>query len=169
MPARTVSRTVPYSPEQLFDLVVDVEHYPLFVPSWAAARVIKRLPDGGYRTDQILRVGPMREEFITETHVDRPNRIEVVDVKGPFDHLHILWNFTLVPEGACHIDLSVDVQLRSRALRALSSLLAGDSVERLVHAFEERARHVYGPPHPLAQAVARDADTAAARSDRLDG
>lgn len=152
MPARTVQRTIPYTAEQLFDLVADVEHYPLFVPSWAAARIIKRLPDG-YRTDQILRVGPMREEFITETHLARPDRIEVVDVKGPFDHLHILWNFTNVPGHACHIALSVDVQLRSRALRALSSIMAGDSVERLVHAFEERARHVYGPPVPDAVAA----------------
>lgn len=156
MPARTVTRTVPYRAEQLFDLVADVEHYPLFVPSWAAARIIKRLPDG-YRTDQILRVGPMREEFITETHLVRPERIEVTDVKGPFDHLHILWNFTDVPHEACHIALSVDVQLRSRALRALSSIMAGDSVERMVHAFEERARHVYGPPSPDAVAAARAA------------
>lgn len=146
MPARTVSRTVPYSSEQLFDLVADVERYPLFVPSWAAARIIKHLPDGGYRTDQILRVGPMREEFITETHLSRPTRIEVVDVKGPFDHLHILWNFTSIDDNACHIDLSVDVQLRSRALRALSSIMAGDSVDRMVRAFEDRARQVYGPP-----------------------
>lgn len=153
MPARTVSRPVPYSSAQVFDLVADVEHYPLFVPSWAAARIIKHLPDG-YRTDQILRVGPMREEFITETHLRRPARIEVVDVKGPFDHLHILWNFTELGGGACHIDLSVDVQLRSRALRALSSIMAGDSVERLVHAFEERAHHVYGPPLPSALAAA---------------
>lgn len=156
MPARTVSRIVPYPPGQLFDLVADVEHYPLFVPNWAAARILKRIP-GGYQTDQIVRFGPLREEFITETHLERPDTITVTAVKGPFDHLQILWSFTAVPEGACHIALTVDVELRSRALQAASRIMAGDSAERMVHAFEERARHVYGPPHPTAQAVAHAA------------
>lgn len=156
MPARTVAHTVPYTPEQLFDLVADVEHYPLFVPNWAAARIIKRIP-GGYQTDQIVRFGPLREEFITETHLERPHSITVKDVKGPFDHLQILWIFTGIPEGACHIALTVDVELRSRALQAASRIMAGDSAERMVHAFEERARHVYGAPDPTALAVARAA------------
>ncbi len=153
MPARTVNRTIPYPPDRLFDLVADVEHYPQFVPNWAAARIIRHLPDG-YQTDQIIRFGPLREEFITETHLHRPQRITVTAVKGPFDHLQILWSFMPVAEGACHIELTVDFELRSRALRAVSQIMAGDSPERLVHAFEERARHVYGPPEAAAMAAA---------------
>lgn len=157
MPARTVTRTVPYPPERLFDLVADVEHYPLFVPNWAAARIIRHIP-GGYQTDQIVRFGPLREEFVTETHLEKPHAITVTAVKGPFDHLQILWSFTAVPEGACDIALTVDVELRSRALQVASRIMAGDSAERMVHAFEERARHVYGPPDAAAAAAARAAD-----------
>ena len=51
--------TLPYSPEQLFDLAADVERYPEFLPWWVAARVRKR--EGNvYYTDQIIAIAMIR-------------------------------------------------------------------------------------------------------------
>ena len=74
-------REVPYPAERLFDLVADVESYPDFLPWWAAARIIAR-EDGAYRTDQVIRFGPIRQRFPTRTVLRRPREIDVTATGG---------------------------------------------------------------------------------------
>ena len=42
MPRHSDTRVLPYTPEQMFDLVADMERYPEFLPWCRAARIIKR-------------------------------------------------------------------------------------------------------------------------------
>ncbi len=42
MPTHAEKRYMPYTPDQLFQLVADVEHYPEFLPWCVASRIRKR-------------------------------------------------------------------------------------------------------------------------------
>ncbi|MEL6128239.1 MAG: SRPBCC family protein, partial [Pseudomonadota bacterium] len=44
MPTHSEKRTVPYTPEQMFDLIADIKAYPEFLPWCSAARERKRTP-----------------------------------------------------------------------------------------------------------------------------
>ncbi len=141
----TESRVLGYTPEQVFDLVADVESYPEFVPWWVAARIRNREP-GAYSTDQIIGFGPIRLRFRSRTVVERPERIEVTSRGGPFRNLGIQWTFEPTPEGGCRTAIRVAFELRAIALERLLALPMGGAVRRVVGALEGRARRVYGPP-----------------------
>jgi coenzyme Q-binding protein COQ10 len=134
---------LPYSCEQVFDLVADVARYPEFVPGWAAARVIERKGDV-YRTDQVVRFGTLRERFHTRTVLRRPRRIDVISTDRPFRALRLQWTFTPAPGGGCDVALDLTMETRSALLEPIAERLLARLADRIVAAFEVRARHVYG-------------------------
>ncbi len=145
VPSTFVSREVYYAPTQMFALVADVERYPEFVPFWQAVRVRNRRDDG-YHTDQIVRLGPVRHTFSTDTRLNTPTEIHVFSKDSPFRSMSLHWTFDLAEDNGCRINLDAQFELRSLALRALGAILSRDSILRMIDAFETRARSVYGPP-----------------------
>lgn len=139
-----VTRVVFYGRERMFDLVADVERYPEFVPLWQAARVHDRT-DRGYRTDQVVRLGPLRYRFSTCTRLHRPDRITVFSNRPPLRELRLTWTFDPLADAKCRIGLDARFDLRSRILAPIGLILSRESIERMIDAFERRARHVYGP------------------------
>ena len=143
MPGTTLRRLMPFRPEQLFDLVADVERYPEFVPWWAAARVTAR--DGEtYRTDQVVRFGPLRRRFATETRFSRPARIDVTSGDPIFRRFHIAWRFDPAPRSGCEVGLNMMLELSWRPGQEVLAAAMASTPERLVAAFEARARRIHG-------------------------
>ena len=146
MPRYAVNRVLPYAPEQLFDLVADVERYPEFLPWWVAAR-IEGWDGDSYRTDQVIGFrGILRQRFRSKTDLVRPKRIDVTADSGPFRHLDIRWTFQPAPNAGCLVGFSVDFELRSKLVGGLFGPLFNAAVRRVVDDFERWARRLYGPP-----------------------
>jgi coenzyme Q-binding protein COQ10 len=139
-----VSRVLPYEPEQVFDLVADVERYPDFLPWWVAVRVRKR--DGNvYDTDQVIGFGIVRAKFSSKTVLRRPERIDVTSTDRPFRHFNLTWLFDPAPDGGCRVGLSADLEFRSKFLQELLGAAVARVPRRIVTAFETRAHQLYGP------------------------
>src|SRR5947209_17624582 len=155
MPTHAEQRVLPYSPEQLFALVADIERYPEFLPWCRAARVRERRPDL-IVADLIIGFRMFRERFTSRVVLDRPRRIDVAYTEGPFRYLNNHWTFTPVA-GGCRVGFFVDFEFKSRLLQRLIEVLFGEAVRRMVGAFERRARDLYGAPSQ------RDADRRATR------
>ncbi|MEO5374383.1 MAG: type II toxin-antitoxin system RatA family toxin [Alphaproteobacteria bacterium] len=157
MPMHAVNRHLAFAPEQLFDLVADVEKYPEFVPWWVAATVVKK--DGeGYHTRQVIGLPLVRQEFQTRTVLSRPGSIHVTSSDKPFRHLDMLWTFDQAPEGGSQVALRVSFEFQSMRYSMLASIISGDGVRRLVDAFQARALQVYGhAPHHRAEPASRAA------------
>lgn len=144
MPTHAEKQIVPYTPEQLFDLVADVDKYPRFLPWCVAARVHHREADH-VKADLTIGFGPFRESFTSRVTLDRPNRVVVKYENGPFRYLNNQWDF--VPRGAgTEVSFFVDFEFRSRILQAAIGVVFNEAVRRMVNAFLKRARDVYGPP-----------------------
>lgn len=142
MPQHTEKRFLPYSAEQLFDLVADIERYPEFLPWCVGARILRR--DGDVlKADVIVGFKMLRETFTSKVTLNRASDIQVEYQKGPFKHLDNKWNFVAM-DGGCEIDFFIDFEFRSRLLRNIMGPLFGEAVRRMVDAFESRAKAVYG-------------------------
>ena len=142
MPQHTEKRFLPYSAEQLFDLVADIERYPEFLPWCVGARILRR--DGDVlKADVIVGFKMLRETFTSKVTLNRASDIQVEYQKGPFKHLDNKWNFVAM-DGGCEIDFFIDFEFRSRLLRNIMGPLFGEAVRRMVDAFEKRAKAVYG-------------------------
>ena len=143
MPIHEVHRALPYTAPQLFELAADVERYPEFLPWWIAARVRRREGDV-YHTDQIIGFSVLRARFSSKTTLRRPDRIEVVSTGGPFRHFHLVWRFDPEPKRLCRVVLAVDLAFRSRLIERAFDAAIATQLDRLIGAFERRARYLYG-------------------------
>jgi coenzyme Q-binding protein COQ10 len=143
MPTHAEQRILPYTPEQLFDLVADVERYPEFLPWCVGARVRER-KQNVIVADLLIGYRVVRERFTSRIVLDRPRRIDVSYSEGPFRYLNNHWLFEPEPGGGCTLDFYVDFEFRSRMLQKIIELLFNEAVRRMVSAFETRARRLYG-------------------------
>lgn len=139
-------RVLGYRPEQLFDLVADVERYPEFLP-WCIGARIRERGKSLLIADLVIGFKVIRERFTSRVALDRPHlAIEVTYADGPFKHLSNRWRFEPRPNGGCLIDFYVEFEFRSVVLQKLIGVLFHEAVKRMVAAFETRARALYGPP-----------------------
>jgi len=144
-----VTRILPYTPEQLFRLVGDVEAYPQFVPWITSIRTWNaRSPAPGVETvdaEAVVGFAILRERFSTRVSRDANGRTIDVDlISGPFRELHNGWRFLEDPAGT-RVEFEIDFTFRSRLLDALLAANHHHAVERLMACFEARAAALYGP------------------------
>jgi len=143
MPTHAEQRVVPFTPEQLFNLIADIQRYPEFLPWCVGARIRKR--DGNrIVADLVIGYKLIRERFTsTVTLSPELNRIDVEYTDGPFKYLNNHWVFEPHPEG-CMIDFYVDFEFRSKMLQKIIEVFFNEAVRRMVGAFEARAHELYG-------------------------
>ena len=93
MPTHAEKRLLPYRPEQLYELVADVDRYPEFLPWCKAARITRREGDVFY-ADLVIAFKVFRERFSSQGHLasDSPV-IDVEYINGPFRYLNNHWRF----------------------------------------------------------------------------
>ena len=144
MPTHAEHKVLPYSPEQMFDLVADVGKYPTFLP-WCAGARVKSHTETQLVADLSIGFGPFRESFTSRVELDRPRQIQVKYEDGPFRYLNNNWTFEPNPKG-CNVKFYVDFEFKSRMLQAAIGTVFNQAVRLMVNAFLKRAREVYGPP-----------------------
>jgi coenzyme Q-binding protein COQ10 len=147
-----VSKILPYTPDQLFALVGDVNAYPDFVPWITSMRTwnARRLGEGVEAVDAEAGVGFsfLKERFSTRVRRDPTNsRIDVSLLSGPFKHLANRWEFYPAEVGT-RVEFDIDFQFKSRLLEALLAANFGRAVDRLMECFEARAKALYGTAEP---------------------
>ncbi|WP_269713365.1 type II toxin-antitoxin system RatA family toxin [Caulobacter sp. NIBR2454] len=144
----SVARVLPYTPDQLFDLVGDVKHYPDFVPWVTSLRTWNEQPEeeGVSHLDAEAAVGFsfLREKFSTHVRRDRSNhQVDVSLISGPFKKLRNRWRF--VPhEHGTKVLFDIDFEFRMRFLDGILAANFDQAVSRLIGCFDARARTLYG-------------------------
>ena len=135
----------------MFDLVADVESYPQFLPWNSAARIRSRetRPDGSEEiaADLVISFKVFRERFGSRVVLwpqEEPLRIDTEYLDGPFKYMRSGWTFTDRPEGGCHVDFFVDFEFRNAILQRLIGVVFHEAMVRIVRAFENRAKMLYG-------------------------
>ncbi|MDR3515283.1 MAG: type II toxin-antitoxin system RatA family toxin [Azospirillaceae bacterium] len=142
MPTHAEKRLLPYTPDQMYALVADIEKYPEFLP-WCLAARIRRREENNIVADLIIGFKMVRERFTSKVILG-DHRIDVSYTEGPFQYLNNHWIFDPAPEG-CRVDFFVDFEFRSKILQKIMGVLFGEAVRRMVAAFEGRALALYGP------------------------
>jgi len=155
-------RRVQHSPQQMFDLVADVEKYPEFLPLCEGLRVRSRKVVDGRDVlvaDMTMGYRAIRETITSEVtlYPDEP-RVTVNYLSGPFSKMENRWRFHPMDDGGCEIEFFIAYSLRSPLLGLLVSQLFDTAFRRFAVAFEARAVRVYGAANasPAAQAPQSD-------------
>ena len=153
MPGIRETRRMPYSAEQMFDLVADVARYPEFLPWVVATRV--RSDDGSEMlADMLVGFKALREKFTSRVLKQRPSRLEVIYVDGPMRDLDNIWHFRSLPEGGCELDFCVEFSFKNKMFEMLAGSYFDRAFHKMVAAFEALADELYGSSSSSAQSVA---------------
>lgn len=143
MPRHTEQRDLPYTPEQLFDLVADVRSYQEFLP-WVAAVRIRSDSATEMIADLVVGFGALKETFTSKVIKERPREIEIDYIEGPLKYLHNNWKFRPDGKGGTIVDFCVDFAFRSRIFEAIAGQVFDRALRRMIGAFEDRAHALYG-------------------------
>ncbi|MCV2447511.1 type II toxin-antitoxin system RatA family toxin [Paracoccus sp. DMF] len=149
MPQHSDSRILPYTADQMYALVADIERYPEFLPWNSAARIRARRPgEGGsevIEADLVISFKVFRERFGSRVTLwPAGRRIDTEYLDGPFKYLRSGWSFADLPEGGCKVEFFVDFEFRNAILGKVIGVVFGEAMSRIVRAFEDRARALYG-------------------------
>lgn len=147
MPVVKQTRTVPFLPEQMYALVVDVAQYPEFLP-WCVASRIREQSEQQIIADLVIGFKMVRERFTSRVTLNRDAlTVDTALVEGPFKHMTNNWRFRLAEDGkSAEIDIHVDFAFRSALLQRLLEPFFEEAQKRLIGAFEKRAYQLYGDP-----------------------
>ena len=143
MPRHSETKHLPYSPEQLFDLVADVKRYDEFLP-WVTAVRIRSSSVQETVADLIVGFNAFKERFTSRVRKERPGRIVVDYVEGPLKYLHNEWRFEPAEGGGTDVHFSVDFAFKSRIFEALAGAMFDRALRKMIGAFESRAMALYG-------------------------
>jgi coenzyme Q-binding protein COQ10 len=139
---------VPYSAEEMFALVADIERYPDFLPWCVALRIAGRKSNGDIEylnSEMVVAYRVFREKFRSLVRLDCANcRIDVDYVDGPFRSLKNGWAFRARPDGGSIVDFSIDFEFRNLVLQATAQAVFERAFLKMSEAFVERAKSVYG-------------------------
>lgn len=142
MPHHKEQRFLPYSAQQMYDLVVDVRRYPEFLP-WVIAMRVRSETNAETIADMIVGFKQLREQFTSRVLKDDGRRVEIDYLDGPLKELHNVWQFSDA-DGGCTIDFEVKFAFKNRVFQALAGQFFDAALRKMIAAFEARAQQLYG-------------------------
>ncbi len=142
MPRIERSALVPYSAEQMFQVVTDVTAYPDFLPWCSASRVIESSATEQVAELELSQLG-MTQRFVTRNELTAPSLVRINLVQGPFRRLDGEWRFTSLGKTGCKVELSLQFDVESRVLGSVLVQVWEQASDKMVDAFCRRAESCY--------------------------
>ena len=137
------SALIPYSAEQMFRLVDDIEQYPNFVPYCKSSQIISREDTSVCAKLEVAKSG-IAKSFTTRNTLTQNETIKMELVDGPFKHLCGEWRFIPLAEDACKIELELEFEFSNKLASMAFASIFNQLIQSMVSAFTQRAEKVYG-------------------------
>lgn len=140
----TIHRTaiVPYSAEQMYDLVNDIAHYHEFVP-YCIASVVHEKSDDEIRATITLSAKGFQKSFTTLNRLQKNSMMEIQLIDGPFKHLEGFWKFEKRDENHSEVILDLEFELSNKMVAMMFGPVFQQVASSLVDAFVKRAKDIY--------------------------
>ena len=132
-----------YSPAQMFDLVNDVETYPRRF-SWCAGATVLERTDESLTARMEVRVAGFTQTFTTRNALERPHRMGMTLVDGPFRSLEGDWTFAPLGDIGCKIAFALDFEYAGKLVGSVLQLGFQGLADRMVDDFSREAQRTYG-------------------------
>lgn len=142
MPQISRSALVPFSVEQMYTLVNDVDAYPQFLPGCTGSRILEQSPDSMTAAVDVSKAG-ISKTFTTRNTLFSNQRIDMQLVDGPFRKLMGGWIFTALSPEACKVELSLDFEFTNKLIELAFGKIFKELAGSMVQAFTKRAKEVY--------------------------
>ena len=146
MPSLTQTKLLPYSAKQMYDLVMDIENYPEFLPWCKQAKIIEVVSAENLRADLLINFKSFFEKYtsnVTHQKTSTGYEINVIAIRGPFKNLVNRWKFHDSENGKCQVEFFIDFEFNSFLLTKMIGPIFERAAEKMMNAFELRAQELY--------------------------
>ncbi|WP_020559996.1 type II toxin-antitoxin system RatA family toxin [Thiofilum flexile] len=137
------SALVPYSSEQMYRLVNNINDYPLFLP-WCSRAEEHERSEHAVKASVEIAKGAMNKSFTTRNSLVPNRSIEMSLVDGPFKHLHGFWRFDALDEAACKVSFDLEFEFSNKLVAFAIGSIFNQVANTLVDSFVKRAHELYG-------------------------
>ena len=137
------SIVVSYQPEQMFNLVDDIDSYSGFLP-WCEKSVESYRDDDQVKATLVISSAGLSKSFSTHNLLQRHKMIEIRLLDGPFKHLEGFWRFDEIAQGQCKVAFDLEYEFSNRWLSFAFGPVFQQISSNLVNSFRDRAISVYG-------------------------
>lgn len=135
-------REVPYTCQQMYDLVNDIEKYGEFLPYFEKS-VIHHRDEDEVQATLVVSAAGMHKSFTTRNRLQPNKMIEIRLVNGPFSHLEGFWRFDETPKG-CMVSFDLEFQFSSRMMAMVLEPIFEQVTQKMLEAFCDRAQVLHG-------------------------
>jgi coenzyme Q-binding protein COQ10 len=146
MHSHSEKKILDFSARQLFELVLDVEKYPEFLPWCSKVKLVKILDENNFHADLTVNFKAFDYTYtslITKYENDEELRVDVKVIKGPFKSLNNSWKFIDLKDGTCQVEFDIDLEMNNFFLNKILKFIFDSAYKMMVQSFEKRARQVY--------------------------
>ena len=146
MPKASVKRSIECKKEQLIDLVLDVEKYPLFVPFCLDSKVHEKKEQGDLIlmiADLTIGKGPLKDTYKSDVKYNKKDdTIFVTNLDGPLKHLENRWHFKQLNK-TTEVSFEVDFELKNEFLNMIMTKSFQFGLDKIADSFEKRAEELF--------------------------
>ena len=137
------SIVLPFRAKQLYEIVIDVESYPEFLPWCLSSRIVKKIDDNNFDAELTVGYKAIDEKYISRIQAEYEKKIISKAISGPFKFLDSSWYFKNIDKKQCKVDFMVEYQFKSFFLDKVMGRLFKKATIKMLDAFEQRARSLH--------------------------
>ena len=146
MPKASVKRLIECKKEQLIDLVLDIEKYPIFVPFCLDSNVYERKEKGDLLlivADLTIGKGPLKDTYKSDIKFNKKeDSIYVTNLDGTLKHLENKWYFK-EENNFTEVSFDVDFELKNDFLNIIMTKSFQFGLDKIADAFQKRAEELF--------------------------
>ena len=150
MPSHKETKILPYSAQQMLELILDIENYPKFLPWCLAAKITNRVNQDHLIADLVISFKAFSEKYTSEVKTTKISedeyKVEVIAIYGPFKNLVNKWHFKNLSNDNKHlstIEFFIDFQFKSIIMEKMIGVIFEKATNKMIEAFEKRAAELY--------------------------
>ncbi len=133
-------------PSEVFQIVIDVEKYPDFVP-WCKAVHIKEKIDNHIIVDLLASFQGIKGRYTSEVTSVPPSKtnegwIKAVSSNGIFKHLYNEWQFTPIDKNKTMVKFYIEFKFKSSSFSILLNSVYKYTQSKIIAAFKDRAERL---------------------------
>lgn len=146
MPKASVKRLIECKKEQLIDLVLDIEKYPVFVPFCVDSKIYEKNEKDNLLlivADLTIGKGPFKDTYKSDIKFNRKeDSIYVTNLDGPLKHLENNWRFK-EENNITEVSFEVDFELKNEFMNIVMTKSFQFGLNKIADAFQKRAEHLF--------------------------
>ena len=134
---------LPYTSEQLYAVVIDVESYPEFLPWCMSSKIIKKMDNEKFDAELSVGYQAIDEKYTSRIKAIKNKKINSKAISGPFKQLDSTWTFNNVNDKNCEVEFFIEYQFKSFFLDKIMGGMFKKATIKMLDAFEQRAKNLY--------------------------